>query len=335
MTAFMNEISHREPDCHGNWRKTLAIMAAGAVAVMIAGTYWDVRATAALTCGARPSFNALMGRTIFEGDLPGANDLVSLLFIVATVIYIYSSITRDTKSRFNAWRPQAGFVLTSGLVIGLFMVHGLKYLIGRARPSLVLNEAWPYSSWFVFGPHTITDGIFNASFPSGHTAQAFVLMSVAYILAGDPQAVKSTKTLGWIWGAIALLFSAAMGAARCASSNHWLTDVLGSICMGWLLMHWIYFGLLRMPEQRRCQTKLGHPPLLPPAWELMLCIGIFFMGLGTIMAINSLRGIIGNGPLWFGWLIPAGVGLAWIGSRVFRYHYRIVNTVLRGCDGKP
>ena len=40
-------------------------------------------------------------------------------------------------------------------------------------------------------------------------------------------------------GPFALLFTMAMGASRCASQNHWFTDVVGSICLGWLLMHWI------------------------------------------------------------------------------------------------
>jgi membrane-associated phospholipid phosphatase len=297
---------------------------------MLVGTYWDKSVTSALVGNALPGFNTIMGRTIFEGSLPGANDVVSIMLILAVGIYTFDHFSRNRQSKLSSWRPQIGFILTSGLIVGFFMVHGLKYLIGRARPSLVLNEAWPYSLWFVFGPHAITEGNFNASFPSGHTAEAFVLMSVAYALAGDPLATRRTKALGWMIGAIALGFSAAMGVARCASQNHWLTDVLGSICLGWLLIHWIYFGLLKVPAQRIHRSKLGHLPLLPRAWELMLCVGLLFMGGGVIIAVNSVRGLMNAGPLWLGWLIPAAAGLVWIGSRLFSHYQKIIHTILCG-----
>lgn len=328
MTTLIDDMPHRVKNGRGNWRKTLTIMAGAAVAVMVAGTYWDVSATAALIRNALPDFNNFMGRTVFEGNLPGANDLVSFFMIAAIVVYISGGIKGDR--RIGAWRPHAGFVITSGLIIGLFMVHGLKYLVGRARPSMVINENWPYSLWFVFGPHAITEGTFNASFPSGHTAHAFILMAGAYLLAGDPLATRTARTTGWIWGALALLYTAAMGVARCASQHHWLTDILGSICLGWLLMHWIYFGLLQVPAQRRYGVRFGRPPALPRAWELMLCIAIFFMGAGAIMAFNSLRVILDGARLGYAWLIPAGALLAWGGWRLLRRYRRAVDATLGG-----
>lgn len=328
MTTVAEGMTHRETYCRHDWRRTMAFMAVAALLIMVAGTYWDVSATAVLVRNAVPVFNTIMGRTLFEGDLPGANDLVSIMLILTAVVYMSGHFDRYRRTRIGSRRPQAGFVLVSGLVVGLFMVHGLKYLIGRARPPLVLNDSWPYSLWFVFGPHAITEGTFNASFPSGHTAHAFVLMSLAYVLAGDPLAARRQKIIGWILGGMALLFSASMGITRCASQNHWLTDVLGSICLGWLLMHWIYFGLLKIPVQRLFYGRNGRLPPLPRAWELMLCLGILLMGAGVILAVNSLRGMVSTGLYWWGWLVPAGAVMIWIGLRVYRHYRKILNTVL-------
>lgn len=327
MKTFIDDTLESGKDNSGDWRKTMVVMAIGAFIVMCAGTYWDVSVTSALIHSRLPGFNAFMGRTVFEGDLPGANDVVSLFLIAATAIYIYSIIKED--GRIRSWRPHAGFVITSGLLIGLFMVHGLKFLVGRARPSLVMNEAWPYSLWFAFGPHDIAEGTFNASFPSGHTAQAFVLMTVAYLLSCDPLASGRMKRIGWLCGAIALLYSAAMGVARCASQNHWLTDVLGSICLGWLFMHWIYFGLLQVPAQQCYRSAFGHQAALPRAWELSLSIAIFLMGAGVVVTVNSLRIILGNGGSpWFGGLIALGAAFGWTGWRLFRRYRRAVKKAL-------
>ena len=40
------------------------------------------------------------------------------------------------ENRF-VFRPQLGFVLTTAVVCGIYLVHGLKWVLGRARPLLV------------------------------------------------------------------------------------------------------------------------------------------------------------------------------------------------------
>jgi membrane-associated phospholipid phosphatase len=314
--------------CQDSWRKTLIIMTVSAMAMMSAASYWDEAVTATLIRWSRPGFNAIMGRTLFEGHWPGANDAIILMWIAALALYIGGAIGRAAATNLKRFRPHAGFVLTTGLLIGLLMVHGLKYFMGRARPSLVLGEAWPYSLWFVFGPHTIAEGGFSGSFPSGHTAQAFTVMAIAYVLAADPLAQGAKKAAGWFCGALALMFTAAMGYARCASQNHWLTDVAGSICLGWLFMHWIYFGLLRVPQQRQYWAKHGCLPQLRWGWELMLCIDIFLVAVGIILVTSSARSLLDTGPWWHAWLIPAGTVLVWVGIRLFLRGHQIVHQAL-------
>jgi membrane-associated phospholipid phosphatase len=312
-----------------NWGLTM--IALGAIFVMAAGTIFDIRATLALIRYPLPSWTPILGRTLFMGDLPGLNDMVVLLIIAVLAVYIIGHIARCSQYTISSFRPHAGFILTSGVVVGLLMVHGLKYLMGRARPFLVLNEDWPYSYWFVFGPHSIFNGTFNASFPSGHTAQMFLLLSVAYVLAADPLWIRPAKIAGIIWGVFALCLCLVVGVARCATQSHWLTDILGSICFGWLLMHWIYFRLLSVPEQRRYYGLHGHLPLLPLAWELILCGYIFLIGAGALLLVYIIRNLICGGPSWFGLLLPAGILAVQIGLTRFRRLHRKVIALISGC----
>ncbi|MBT8340386.1 MAG: phosphatase PAP2 family protein, partial [Desulfatitalea sp.] len=296
---------------------TLIFMSVGAAILMAVATVWDRSVTSALPQYPVPWLTTILQRSFFEGDLPGANDLSVLLIFAGLVIYILGGVKRAKTGRLQHWRPVAGFILTAGLVVGLIMVHGLKYFIGRARPVLVFDASWPYSFWFEFGPHTFAEGLFNASFPSGHTAQAFLLMAAAYALAGDPLAGKRTHAAGWIWGAFVVLFSLGMGWARCVSRSHWLTDVLGAICLGFLLMHWLYHHVLRVPEQRIYWAAQGCPVRLPRTWEIMLCLHLLMILAGAVMAVQALRILFDGGPISFGWMLPIGLMMIGFSGRTF------------------
>jgi membrane-associated phospholipid phosphatase len=309
-----------------SWHKSLVLLVIVSVAVMAAATVVDPYVTGALGRHQWPALSKFMARSFFKGTLPGANDGVILLLLAATAVYFLAGSWK--KSRLRGLRPLAGFILTASLITAVFMVHGLKLMVGRARPNLVFEESMPYSQWFTFGSHYIFDGTFSGAFPSGHTAQAFLLMTLAYILIGDPLFPKPGKKVGWIWGGIALVFALLMGSARCMSQSHWLTDVLGSICMGWLWMHVIYFGMLRVPDQRRYLSIFGSLPKLPTAWELLLCLYILIITLGIVMTGIGMHGIFLGKPLWLTMMIPAGVALIWFAFRKARALHRTAGLVL-------
>jgi membrane-associated phospholipid phosphatase len=309
-----------------SWHKSLVLLIIFSVAVMAAATVFDLCVTAALGRHQWPALSKFMARSVFKGALPGANDGVILLLLVATAVYFLAG--RWRKGWFRGLRPLAGFVLTASLITAVFMVHGLKLMVGRARPNLVFDENLPYTQWFTFGPHYIYDGTFSGAFPSGHTAQAFLLMTLAYILLGDPLFSKPVKNLGWIWGGIALGFALLMGSARCMSQSHWLTDVLGSIGLGWVWMHVIYFGLLRVPDQRQYLSAFGTLPKLPMAWELLLCLYILLITLGIVMTGVGMHGILLGRTLWLTIIIPAGVALIWFAFQKARALHRTAGLVL-------
>jgi membrane-associated phospholipid phosphatase len=249
-----------------------------------------------------------MDRTLFEGEWIGGGDPVVILLILAAVGYYlaWKGFFRDVLDR---WRPHFGFALTCALISAIQVVHSLKWAIGRARPKEVINHGLTFSHWFEFGPHYITEGIYRGSFPSGHTAQVFLLMALAYILAADPAHSRFTRRLGWSWGLVALVYTIVMGIGRCMTYSHWLSDVLGSLVIGWAGMHLIYFQLLKVPEQIRFHRQWGSHPRTPPVWEMQLCawcLGLFLGAMGLLLAV---RGVL-RGHFWLAVaLAPLSLGL--------------------------
>ncbi|MEJ2038380.1 MAG: phosphatase PAP2 family protein [Desulfosarcinaceae bacterium] len=284
------------------------------ILAMTAAAPVDLDVTAALGRHPWPALTDFMGRTLFEGQLPGANDPFVLLLLAALAVHL-TAWARPGNRKWNALRPQAGFILISALVVAFLMMHVIKLSQGRARPDLVFNHDWPFTPWFAIGPHFIGDGIFRGSFPSGHTAQTFATMAFGYALACDPYAGHRQRLLGVAWGVAALGMSLVMGVARCMSLSHWLTDVVGSVCLGWIVMHGIYFYLLRVPGQRiYYQTHGDHLPM-PAFWEMRLGGWLTLSALGLLEVLNGLRALWLGRSLWLAWLMPLGAALIYAALR--------------------
>lgn len=261
----------------------------------------------------------IMGRTLFEGDAPGANDPI-ILYLLGVIIAYYLGWRRPEIKSTLAWRPQTGFMLCSALAGGVYLTHGLKWIVGRARPGLIL-DGWPFTQWYEFGPHFITEGIYRGSFPSGHTAQAFLLMALAYALAGDPTRRRSCRVAGGLIGIAVVAFSLAMGTARCMSLSHWLTDVVGALLFSWILMHWLYFDILQVPAQRQYFALNGRLPEMPPVWELILAAYGLAMTIGIVMMAIGGRSIFILRISWLLLLIPVGMLVTWMALK------RILNLI--------
>jgi membrane-associated phospholipid phosphatase len=268
-----------------------------------------------------PSLDQFMDHTIFEGEPVGGGDpVICLLLLVAGASYLAWKF--GPKSRFYAWRPHLGFILTSALICSVMMVHSLKWVMGRARPSQVVKDYFPFSDWFVFGPRFITEGTYQGSFPSGHTAQAFVLVTIAYALATAFHQTRAVRLIGWLWGGIAGCFVVLMGISRCMTMNHWLSDVLGAIGISWILMHAIYFWMLKIPEQIEYYERQRRYPSEPVVWELRLCVHVFGMVLGGMAVMLGVRAVI-LGAHWALFLpIPAGILLLIFFQKRFTRLYR-------------
>lgn len=107
--------------------------------------------------------------------------------------------------------------LSVGLVVSVLSAlaasNGIKILIGRERPDIVVHAALT----------------FTASFPSGHAfLSAVTLLCIAgFIGLASRRADIARLCVGLAWVMIALI-----GMSRIYLGVHWPTDVIGGWCLG-------------------------------------------------------------------------------------------------------
>ncbi len=255
----------------------------------------------------------LMAQSLFEGELPGGSDGPVIFLALSLILYVIAWL-RPPHTRLAHLRPHLGFIVTSGFINAVLLVHGLKFALGRARPDLVVKGGLAYSQFYQFGPHFIGDGVFNGSFPSGHTASVFALMSVAYLLALAPGRTKTWRLVGIGWAALVLGYSIVMGVARSMSMSHWIGDSLMTIFMCWLILHAVYFWGLRVPE-RICGQSDSRSLRVPPFWELRICWLLWWITLGWVSVTIGGRAFIKQPVPWLAVLIPAGIILLLFAGR--------------------
>ncbi|CAB5118645.1 hypothetical protein D3OALGA1CA_2455 [Olavius algarvensis associated proteobacterium Delta 3] len=303
-------------------RRGLLIILAGAVITMVLSTRVDYSWTVFLGEHRWPFLVKVMGQTVFEGESFGGVDPVILFLITVTGVYYLTWKTQ--REKLIRWRPHLGFILTCAVVGGIYVVHSLKWIMGRARPEPVITGGLPFTEWFTFGPHFVTEGIYRGAFPSGHTAEAMILFTLAYVFAGTPGHSIGQRVFGWCWGVAALVYASAVGIGRCMALSHWLTDVTGAIVLSWIACHVLFHHVLRVPEQIGYVHTHGQLPDTPPVWELRLCGYLLGVVLGGAAGILGLRGIgLGESTGFIG-LALAGALLALLAAWRMALFYRRV-----------
>ncbi|THB81326.1 MAG: phosphatase PAP2 family protein [Desulfobacteraceae bacterium] len=255
----------------------------------------------------RPDFlGNFMRRSLFEGEGFGAGDPVIIFLLIAAIGYYLTLRFPDRIGHARRFRPHFGFIITTSLFSAIMMVHSLKWILGRTRPYLVLNEGLPYSAWFEFGHHFVTQGVYRGSFPSGHTAQACLLISLCYVLTGDLRHRIETRVFGWFLVLLVLGYTVTMGTYRCMFLSHWATDVVGAVGLTILYSHMIYHNLLKVPAQMAYFRKHGTFADMPLGFELYISIYLFGVVLGFMGIALGTRGLLRGEGLIFGLLILAG-----------------------------
>ncbi len=254
-----------------------------------------------------PALVDFMGRTVFEAQPVGGGDAV-VLYLLA-VIAVYYSGWKRSSGRFYRLRAHGGFVLCSAAVWGLGLVHALKWSVGRARPFEVLYTGIPFTAWYEIGPHFVAEGIYHGSFPSGHTAQATILLTLAYVLAAAGRQRPGLRPVAWGYGGLCLCFIAAMGVARAMALSHWLTDVVAGLFLTWIGIHLTYHWLLQVPAQTAFFRETGRWPRQPEAWELRLSVWLLGGLAGAAAAALGARALFRPGEEVLGLLLPIGAAL--------------------------
>lgn len=198
-------------------------------------------------------FSRFVDQSLFSDDPFGASDIGVIYALLAVILYLVLNI-RSISQNLLYLRPLTGFIAFASLFNGLILVHSFKIMMGRARPESVLDGETFYSGWYEFGPHLFSQGYFSGSFPSGHTATSILLITLSYILIGSSGESFTKKILGYAWGVLALFLSVAIAVGRVMSGHHWITDCVGTMLIGWFLIHCFYYYILRVPEQVKAVT---------------------------------------------------------------------------------
>lgn len=139
-------------------------------------------------------------------------------------------------------RPEMIFAVIIAALITALTVKGFKAYFHAPRPPAVL----PRDLFHVIGP-----AYRSASFPSGHTATAFVFAGV----------VSLTFARGWVT-LTAVAMAGAVGLSRVVVGVHWPADVLGGAALGWLcavVAYWLAAPWSRNPSNVRLRRWLRLP----------------------------------------------------------------------------
>jgi hypothetical protein len=128
-----------------------------------------------------------------------------LLFVPALTMYTADLLKVESK---NDAFTQTKYLLISGIATNM-VTYGLKHLTGETRPN----------------------GEDDLSFPSGHTANAFVMATVLF------HEFKASKPVLAYSG---FLFASATGALRVINNEHWVSDVLVGAGIGIIITDLVY-----------------------------------------------------------------------------------------------
>lgn len=276
-------------------------LAVSAGIAMLAIIPVDYRLTVWLHKWQWPVLSKIMGQSIFEGEMIGGSDFSVIMLILVFACYVYCVFFGD-QGLIGRFRHHMGFILIAAFWTCLCNVHGLKWIMGRARPSLVINHEQVFSNWYEWGPHFITHGSYNGSFPSGHTSLAFVFMALAYVLAGDRRHSMNIRLTGFCIGLFAILNALVMSLARTMSLSHWVSDCLASICFSWITIHTLYHLIFRLPQR----VYKPEAVTLIPFWEVRLCGYQLLMVFGFVLAMMGIRAVFSLDGVYLAVLIPVG-----------------------------
>lgn len=181
-------------------------------------------------------------RTLFDGDRFGGQDISYILILITLAIYLVSYIPK-IQDKLISSRKYSGFMLA--VILALAIINrGFKVLFARARPGVVTDDPSMYSHMWIFGKLSFTEALNHGSFTSGHTNVAIFLVVLAFISL-------RTKKKGIIIPTFILTIGYAilMALGRVFEGDHFLSDGFWSILIGILIAAWIYYGILKIPEQ--------------------------------------------------------------------------------------
>lgn len=129
------------------------------------------------------------------------------------------------------YRREAWFTLLT--LASSLIAYGIKILVDRPRPMEDLVQ--------------IIQKAQHQSFPSGHTVFYVVYFGFLTFLMYRLQEIPNAIRVAVAVIALSLIFS--IPFSRVYLGDHWLTDVLGGVFLGLILLSGLIYGYLRKPAK--------------------------------------------------------------------------------------
>lgn len=259
-----------------------------------------------------------MANSVFELEMIGGGDFAIFFLLIVAIIYFLAwfqeiRYSKPGKRLFDIQlflhsrpafrnmlarrRHYAGFIVITTLTGAVFVVHSIKWFLGRARPYKVFAGDMDYSHWYEFGPYFVADGFFRGSFPSGHTATVFTFMALAYLLV-SPGNKPIIKLLGRVTGFLSVALSVLMLVSRAMSASHWVSDCLFIIFAYWAVIHIIYHWFYKVPFLEKYVRENNKQFPLPPFYELKISLYLFIVFVCLTVFIVGLRALYLDNAVW-------------------------------------
>ena len=176
-------------------------------------------------------YSSYQAKNDLQRAFPNFRTHVDNYLIFAPYLELGAVLLSGVESRND--RLNIGLVILKGEIIMTATTFATKYLVRNERP----------------------DGSDNLSFPSGHTAQAFLAASIVHTEFRD----KSQ----W-YGIGAYTIATGVGALRMLNNKHWESDVIAGAGFGILSAHLAYLSHRNRWGRKPIGREMGLAPLWSP-----------------------------------------------------------------------
>lgn len=160
-------------------------------------------------------------------------DTMSFSFLFAYLIYLFVHRVKRFKTKtFYKW-----FMFVSiSFVLLMLVPNVLKTFILRFRPYMYVGGCLDYSFYLKWLPFNFEENF--RSFPSFHVSMS----SLFFVFVVYPMQSEKSRNLNFYR---AVLWIGIVGYYRIVFGQHFLSDVLVSVLIGYFILRWTYFKILK------------------------------------------------------------------------------------------
>ena len=219
-------------------------------------------------------FAVYTDQTIFGGENVGLSDIPIFINIFVLFVGLCAKFSSKIADR---WILIAKYLISTNLIFGLLIIHGLKNIVGRARPYLALNDTSLYTDFWEFGVFDFLQHSFSGSLPSGHTATVLALLPLIFCIRFTKNYLVNDmrRIIGF---SFVLVLSLVMALGRVMIKDHFLSDCILTIFLGWNFHYFMFYFVYNMPVRlRNGVTQLGVSRTLYSSLVLALGLGALYL----------------------------------------------------------